>query len=285
MKLYKALAAFSVLAGIAGGMIRYMQLKTGFEADTGLPIANNPYCTALMVISLVIIILFAFFSYFMHVPESRCTPALFIKQSAVSAIFYYASLLLLAVAGVLQLMIALSESALGNSIAALLMLFSSISMLIIGKMMQQGDLKSENGIFVLTPVFWSSFWLIINFRTAAANPVIEAYIYDIFSFIALVLTLFNFAAVLFDRKSVRKLYFSATMCMYFSMVSFIGEAMNLKSITTQMGESVVINSDLVYLAIFLAAICFSAFCILRIFRNKKSLSAAKQCISDAKASA
>ena len=182
---------FTCTAGAFGVFLRWLQLITAFETDTGLPIKGARLSIAVTVLSLfaaVFLILVTVIASKKPVPEKSA-----VKLPVESFVFSLVSKLVcvLAVVGAVLLFISAgggSESGVTRMLAAAALAAGLSYPAFISRF------KRSSGVFTcilsLIPVVFCSFWLIVSYKDHAANPVIWEFAFEILAISASVLSLF-----------------------------------------------------------------------------------------------
>ena len=266
MKLYRLIALFSGLLGICAGVLRWMELQTGYTAD-GFAVPGNKYRLILIIIAALALLIIAFFSVFMSISEKRKRPEIFLSLPKSIRILYFVSAAAFGSAGILRLIGSLSPLELTGFIDSLLLIFSAISMIVMGLSLRRGDLEMSSGIPVLFPVFWGCYHLILSFRVDTRNPVIAAYIWRVLAFCILLLCLFYYAGMIYGRKPVRKLYAVSSGLLFGGSMLLIENVLSLY-IAFSAGKTEYYITYAVPALIFFGGVMFAIYCIASILRNK-----------------
>ncbi|MCL1828701.1 MAG: hypothetical protein FWG32_04305 [Oscillospiraceae bacterium] len=182
---------FTCTAGAFGVLFRWLQLRTAFEAETGLPIAGAWTNTVVIALSLFMAALLLFLTAFSA--KKRTGGSTAAKLPAESVVFSVVSLIacISAAAGAVLLFFSASNSFEPSVTRAfsVLALAAGISFPAF-----VSSSKQSSGFFTcllaLIPVIFCSYWLIVSYRDHAANPVIWEFAFEILAISASILGFF-----------------------------------------------------------------------------------------------
>ncbi|MGI5970561.1 MAG: hypothetical protein ACOX7P_02405 [Oscillospiraceae bacterium] len=213
------LPLFAAAAGFAGAFLRKMQRETGFEPDTGLAIAGNPWNLALIALSIIVVaILLAAVSGM----RARETSGGFESGEGNLTHFIMAALgsLALIMACLLELYIFLERGdMLRNLLLPLLGLSAVICQVVYTAAIFKGaDYRRFGGAAVI-PVFFLCFLLVICYKERAADPVILDYVYEFFAVICGILSFYYASGFFFLRCRPKLLLLFSLLGIYFTLVT------------------------------------------------------------------
>ncbi len=204
------LCGFTVIMGIFGAFLRWLQTQNIFEADTGLAIPHSPLSYALILFSLLFVVLLYFWVHHLKTIDfpskypdvyAKNIPFVNIAAGIIGAV--------MAIGGVLTLIRALKTS--GTVFDLILGLFTllcaaGITTFIIsaGK-----PAKKNSGYFgAISIVFYLCFWLIAAYKFSAADPVIWHFAPKLLAISATVLAFYYIAGFVFNKpRPLASLYF------------------------------------------------------------------------------
>lgn len=234
MKKNQLIPALAVLGGGVGFGLRKWQLATAFETDTGLAIAGAPATIALLVWSCFMAALFVGLCRKQRAPRT-CEGAFSAHgNSVVLTACVLSGFLLLISAGseAITLMAGYQTSLYtGNSwttqvttkflppLQVLLCLGGFLSVLLwTRRLAREGESKRESlALLELCLLFCA--WLISDYQSRAADPVVQDYLYEILAIAAGVMALYYIAGYSFQNGYPRRTAVSCLLAVYFSMVS------------------------------------------------------------------
>jgi hypothetical protein len=219
MKKHISYLCYPVLALVGGALcacVRLMQNRTGFEADTGLPISGNLYAALLPVLLLVLAVAAIFTARFF--PEKRQRDGqgfgdCFFSVSPLGATVVVCGIFLCFAGGVYDIYAALT---LTHSSADVLV--GGFAILSAGCLLpaaaaarrrpdEQGGLSpaaSFSGTLLLAPVVFWILLLVIVYRTHSVNPTLEAYYPQLLALVFLVLAFFKTSSFAFQDGRSRQ---------------------------------------------------------------------------------
>lgn len=205
------LCAFTVIMGIFGAFLRWLQNMNVFEADTGLAARHSPWNYAVAafillfaVLLLVIVRRLKDLDFDFDFPEIYAQGVPFVPLAAglIACI--------MAVGGILTLVHAVGTSKsvfdLILGLFAFLCAAGAASFLTATKKPQ----KKNSGVFgAVTTVFFLCFWLIRAYKFSASDPVLWHFALRLLSISALVLAFYFIAGFVFGKpRPLATLYFS-----------------------------------------------------------------------------
>lgn len=205
------LCGFTVIMGIFGAFLRWLQNVNIFEADTGLAILHSPWSYAVILFAaLFAILLFLWLRRYKDIgfapkyPEVYSGPVPFITVAA------YVIGAVIAVGGVITVARAVSTSkTVFDLILGLFSLVCAAGMTTFILSVGRPE-KKKNGVFGATvTVFFLCFWLIASYKYSAADPVIWHFAPRLLSISATILAFYFIAGFVFNKpKPLASLYFS-----------------------------------------------------------------------------
>ena len=220
MKKYKILPFIAVICGIAGSILRHLQLETGFD-DQGLAINGNFYSIVLVILSLLLaasfVLLMAKCKFSMAEENgisNHSDSAAFISMA-----FSLAGALCL-IAGALISIMKYSRGLLGQLeglIYPATLLITAFCVLVFSMSAYKGKDLGKSGTAAVLPIFFTCFWLVIYYRSNAANPVLYDYIYQLMAIIFGALAMFYHVGTLFGRSRPKRSLFCQCMCVFFCL--------------------------------------------------------------------
>jgi hypothetical protein len=205
------LCGFTVIMGIFGAFLRWLQNSNIFEADTGLAIPHSPWSYAVILFAaLFAILLFVWLRKYRDIGFASNYPEVYSGTVPFVTVAAYIIGAVIAVGGILTVSRSVSTSK--TAFDLILGLFSLICaagmttfILSIGK---QG--KKSSGVFgAAVTVFFLCFWLIASYKYSAADPVIWHFALRLLSISATILAFYFIAGFVFNKpKPLASLYFS-----------------------------------------------------------------------------
>ena len=203
--------------GLVGAGLRGLQLHTGYEADTGLPIAGNLYWPALVAFSVLAVALIFLWAW--RQPKEKGVP--FGDVFGTSSMAYKtiavccgAGMVAVGIYGAIVVLtreLPQAQSLLqrvGLAASALVWLLGSAAGLglVVLAAMQGNRGQGRPGLVSLTavPMFWAGLALVFTYRDYSAEPALSLFALELFSVIAVMYGLYAQASFLFSFGSVRR---------------------------------------------------------------------------------
>jgi hypothetical protein len=226
----------AVLGGLVGFGLRKWQLATGFEADTGLAIPGTPASIALILWSVLVALALIALNWnqkerldLEHTFAAARQNTLFVTAGLLSA------LLLLGSGGVEIVLysvsrttVLVSEGQNQMSRMATLALPPLRILLCLGglpavflwiRSLYRGGEKSKESLCLLELCLLFCVWLISDYQTRAADPVILDYVYEVFAIIAGLLGIYYVTGYSFQNGRPRRALFFCLLGTYLSLVT------------------------------------------------------------------
>lgn len=218
MKKHVGLSVFSVIAGIAAFALRFLQNKSGFEPNTGLPIPGNLFGIALVGLLVISALIFLCLSRSLHTAVSF--PGDFSTTNAGLLTLPVMGIFLMLVSGLLDAAAILMPDVIPgtNTISSLTLIFAATAILPALSLfpaiavcrthtLQESDKPTEDvsdapvenrvslaqTLLLIVPVCLV-VRLVLVYRAHSINPSLEAYYVELLALILLTLTFFRLSA-------------------------------------------------------------------------------------------
>ena len=224
----------AIVGGAIGFFLRWLELATAFEPDTGLPIEGMPVTWALIALSAAVAVVLLLLCLGVGKGfEGGYDQAFRVRDAAPYMMGMTAGAFLTAAAGVLLLLKLprlYAEASLETSgfpmfslvpmvLLAVLCLCSAWSMLMLGKNNYRGEEKGKYSAWLLIPAYTCCMWLIVSYQEHSGDPIILDYVYQLFSVIAAVLGCYFLSGFGFGRSRPAAAAFFSAEAMYFALVT------------------------------------------------------------------
>ena len=224
----------AIVGGAIGFFLRWLELATAFEPDTGLPIEGMPVTWALIALSAAVAVVLLLLCLGVGKGfEGGYDQAFRARDAAPYMMGMTAGAFLTAAAGVLLLLKLprlYAEASLETSgfpmfslvpmvLLAVLCLCSAWSMLMLGKNNYRGEEKGKYSAWLLIPAYTCCMWLIVSYQEHSGDPIILDYVYQLFSVIAAVLGCYFLSGFGFGRSRPAAAAFFSAEAMYFALVT------------------------------------------------------------------
>ena len=230
MKKYQLWLWLPLAGGCGAFLLRWTQLRNGFEADTGLPIPGDPWGLALPALLLVLAVLF--------LGLSRGVPGGVTAEASLGHAFPVEKSILPMLAGLLwllsgafQLMAARSPDeaasfdsafaaslARGNMIAGALTVLSAVCIFsTLTPSAKEGRRAEPNAVLLLAAVAVLVVRLVLQYRSLSMDPSLQAYYLPLVALTVLCLGLYFAAAFAFsagrNRRFLPAAAWGAVLCL------------------------------------------------------------------------
>ena len=223
----------TLLGGAVGFALRKWQLTAGFEPDTRLPIPGAPSALLLVALSVVI----AAGLLLLLWPGKGSAPAEVAFSAARDNTLYLtaavlAGFLLLLSTGFELFTFTSAYGAAGEDVNQVSRVASMVlpplrilfcvaglpcSLLWARKLYRGGDVREQLPLLELCLLF--CLWLITDYQSRAADPIIMDYVYEVFAIVCSLLGLYYLAGWSFQTGKPRRTIFFCLMGSYFSLVT------------------------------------------------------------------
>ncbi len=214
-----------LLAGAGGAALRGMSLLYGYE-DTGLPVRGYFQATALIVLTVVVVVGFSLISRVMFAGErERSFEQLFCGMSAgasVLGILCGVGLTALSAVGLLSVPAQMLEQSneyvsvgvvtmAAMALVWVLGIVAGVSMALLANGQRRtGEATRALGVFATLPMFWCCLDLIMIYHENSGNPVTSDYSYLLLLVIAVMTAFYSMAGFLFAARGSATRFFAAS---------------------------------------------------------------------------
>jgi hypothetical protein len=225
---------FTLLLGAVGGLLRAFELHLAWDKDLGLMVPYHPLSLLLLAFSLfTAVLVFCLLRAARRPAGVRVAPPkhlplyLVIELAAALCLFASAALDIAWQWENLQILFGprgpnTPLTGLSSLIFAVLTVFAGFCVLLIMRAGARGVLSRNYGFYMLMPVFWACFWLILDFSRHAINPVPLSYLYDMLTTVFALLSLYATAGFFFNLPRMRQTLIYAVLGAYFALTTVLG---------------------------------------------------------------
>lgn len=216
-KLFPFLFLFPLVTGVCGALLRATQLRYAYEPASGILQSGHPATYGLVTVCIIAFVM-ALISAFISKDGTDASMPIAEPCASFSAIA--SAIIILAYAGFI--FYSLTESFdVAELILALLSVYCSVSLIVMGKYRFAERDSSAYCIFSAVPVFWACFLLIISFREKTADPIIANYVPLIFGYIAILFFSYGMAAHILGRTKKSVTVFSCFIGIFFILAELL----------------------------------------------------------------
>ena len=204
------LCGFTVIMGIFGAFLRWLQIQNIFEADTGLAIAHSPLSYAVVLFALLFaVLLYLWIRHLKTVDFPAKYPEVYSKSFPFVTITAALIGSVMAIGGALTIFRAVKTS--GTVFDLVLGLFTLICAAgITTLIISAGKPAKKNSGYgsAISIVFYLCFWLIAAYKFSAADPVIWHFAPRLLAISATLLAFYFIAGFVFNKpRPLASLYF------------------------------------------------------------------------------
>ena len=220
------LLGISVVLGLLAAVLRMRSIATAYDTQTGLFASGNGYTIALIAVC-VLFVFAAFVLSLQPVADRSGHPGALGPH--IWALGLPAVLALAA-----SVYFDLDSSGLLTSgatvrytqvVLCLFSLFAAYCAVRVLQALRTAALTMRHSFFMVMPIFWASYWLLLDFSVHSANPVILIYFFDLIAIICGVLSLYLSAGFFFGIVKNRKLLFISLSGIFFALLVLGGRAL------------------------------------------------------------
>jgi len=224
MKKYGLIPAAALSGGVLCFFLRLVQNRTGFEPDTGLPVAGNATAAALpvaFIITAVVILLLS-----CQLPSEKEDTKLpftgyFIADGSLLPTLLVSGIFLWILSGAMEVFFSLSQSSGGSEVLSssgflfphlsllmgLLSILSGASLFplaIACRRRGDGNPPAFNGNLLLIPLACLVIRLVLAYREDSVNPALSSYYVEILALTFLILSLYRASSFAFHCGRTRR---------------------------------------------------------------------------------
>ena len=226
---------FALFAGASGYYLRSMELRTVFDAHTGLPQRGAVVTYALIGLSAVflcIILIFTLCARAKFASPSGFVNAFGTEPLAYPSIFFLIGIVWLGATVLYFLNIYTQGSIqLSELCFSILSALSAISVSLFAIEVYQNPRRKSKYALSIVPTIFMCFWLILLYRQNASNPILLSYCYQCLAIISSALGFYFTSGFIYNRPAPGKTIFSFFAAIYFCLVALADEhTMSIKFI-------------------------------------------------------
>ncbi len=212
------LCGFTVIMGIFGAFLRWLQIQNVFEAETGLATRNSPWSYALIsFVLLFAVLLWLWVRSLRNVDFPSKYPEVYSKGvpfAPIAAIFIG---IIMAVGGVLTLLRSVQTSkTVFDLVLGLFTFVCATGMATFIGSASKINKKSQGFFGAISIVFYLCFWLIAAYKFSAKDPITWNYAPRLLAIAATLLAFYLIAGFVFNKpRPLASLYlglFSTFLC-------------------------------------------------------------------------
>lgn len=222
------LPGVAAAGGIAGLLLRRVQLQAAFEPGTGLPIGGVPVTYALWAVCAATAAVVFALSIGSHRNLEGHYDRAFYAPDFVSLCCTLAAGLLIGMGGVVN-MLAWVRSPLDlygarqvgilRLVLGILCLLAAAGMLKLARSNYHGEERGSRSGWILLPGFAWCAWLMANYQSWAKNPVLGKYIFALLAIVLAMLAQYFFAGFAFGRARLALALMTSLLSVTFSLVA------------------------------------------------------------------
>lgn len=195
-------------------MLRWLQVQTIFDAETGLPQLNAPITTMLVASLILIAAALWWMSGRMKTDWAPEEPEDAFAQPHRETGGILIAVAILAAVG--SLLLFFSEESTLMKAAALLGLLSAPVLAMLPHLPRWGGFGAALSVL---PVLFFCLWLVVFYKENAANPILWSYGMEILAIAMCLLAVFRLSAYLFYRAKPRQAIFSCMLALITSLAT------------------------------------------------------------------
>lgn len=216
------LPAVAAVGGLAGFGLRWWELNTAFEPDTGLPISGAPATMALIALSVVVAAVLLILSLTVKYPQFQGYDQAFSAKgnTLYATVGVLSGFLLMGAGGLMAYDFATGANPIYTRlIVAVMAVASGVCVMTTVRDNFKGTGNGKYSVPLLIPAFTFCVWLIAAYQVRAGDPVQLDYVYELFAIITGLLGLYFIAGFSFDKGKCVPSVFFCLLGMYFSITT------------------------------------------------------------------
>lgn len=225
-KIAIGLSLFSLIAGVFGFFIRKRELETVFDPGTGLAQSYAPISLALIALSAVVgLVLIAVLLSIGKVQAGDSYTKAFGSRGPFPFFISFLICIVMLAGSAMYLydMFRTASIPVPELVFVVLAVFSAFSILTLSHSVYKGKSGSEVPLCSIVPIAFLCFWLILAYRSRAADPVILDYVYEMLALVLSILGFFYSAGFAYRRLKPRRLIFFSNAAVYMCIVTLADE--------------------------------------------------------------
>lgn len=216
------LPAVAAVGGLAGFGLRWWELNTAFEPDTGLPISGAPATMALIALSVVVAAVLLILSLTVKYPQFQGYDQAFSAKgnTLYATVGVLSGFLLMGAGGLMAYDFATGANPIYTRlIVAVMAVASGLCVMTTVRDNFKGTGNGKYSVPLLIPAFTFCVWLIAAYQVRAGDPVQLDYVYELFAIITGLLGLYFIAGFSFDKGKCVPSVFFCLLGVYFSITT------------------------------------------------------------------
>lgn len=216
------LPAVAAVGGLAGFGLRWWELNTAFEPDTGLPISGAPATMALIALSVVVAAVLLILSLTVKYPQFQGYDQAFSAKgnTLYATVGVLSGFLLIGAGGLMAYDFATGANPIYTRlIVAVMAVASGVCVMTTVRDNFKGTGNGKYSVPLLIPAFTFCVWLIAAYQVRAGDPVQLDYVYELFAIITGLLGLYFIAGFSFDKGKCVPAVFFCLLGVYFSITT------------------------------------------------------------------
>ncbi len=227
MKKQVVYPVFALAGGLLCAVVRGLQLRSGFEAGTGLPIAGDP-CARILAAALFALAL-AWIVLVRRIPQTRQNPSGSFSESfcggqILSVTVFAAGIFCWIAAGAVQLVRALTGTALLTGAVWGLLTILAAACLFPALMACRRPQPAFSANALLGPVVYLVVTLVVTYRDSSVQPSVQTYYPALLALAALILAFFHVAAFAFRDGRPRRMVLWSALSVTLCLPALVGQS-------------------------------------------------------------
>jgi len=223
MQMRNWLPATALASGATAAVVRAYELESAFEHETGLAVSGKPVTILLAGFSVLIAVLFAAILLpGSHRGREKAYGKMLDGTYSGHLLWVTVSAAVLMLSAAYQAYSFFTGGTWHEMIFAMLTVFAAVSIGITARSVAANKKLEPNEFFVVVPVFWAIFWLIVEYIRIAADPVVPDYVFGILAVVCTLLGVNGLSSFQFGKVSPEIVVLFSLEAVYFSIISFLG---------------------------------------------------------------
>lgn len=207
---------------IVGGGLYSSILKFAVQDSTGLIERNSPLFIILILLTLLFIIISAFYSMSYKYNWYISFSDIVINRSPVFILSMVLCIVFLSLSALSDVSNFISEYQVISAVRAALSVLSISAVIKLISSNIKGVFDELFSFYQIIPTFWCCFNFMMIYKENAANPAVNSYIFKLIAGLCVMLAVFKYASFTFRRSGIRFCILFSFCGIFFTMVYYGG---------------------------------------------------------------
>ncbi len=218
-------------AGLAAAFLRTVEFRKAWDKQLMLFDNASPFAEILFVFTVLVVLALAFWLYRRFDPskqpdETGAAESAPRRFPVIASVFAALSVLLMLASGLFDFVDSVGASNWPYLVFSLLTFLATAAVAATSRDIARGTVhRRTHGLYLLAPVLWGTFWLILTFRETPTLPVVTLYMFDAIAIAFFMLTVLFEAGTYFDRAKPARTLFCALAGLFFTLLAAVSQGL------------------------------------------------------------